>query len=112
MESRTFRGAAPRRSVPAGLADLVLRNARVITMDAAVPEAEAVAFAGDQVLAVGTAADVDRLSTSSTIFHDLHGQCACCPVFTIRTTTCWRRPTVARWWTSPRPGRSTTCCAC
>jgi predicted amidohydrolase YtcJ len=75
MESRTFRGAAPRRSAPVGPADLVLRNARVITMDAARPDAEAVAIAGDQVLAIGTTAEVERVSVSSTVVHDLRGQC-------------------------------------
>ena len=73
--ARHFRGAARRRSPPTGPADLVLLNARVLTMDPARPEAEAVAIAGDQILAIGTGAEVQRLSVSSTVAHDLRGRC-------------------------------------
>ena len=61
---REFRGAAPRRSPPTGPADLLLLNGRVMTMDDARPQADAVAIAGDQILAVGTDAEVKRLSVS------------------------------------------------
>ena len=40
-------------------ADLVIRNARVWTVDPARPEAEAVAVLGDRIVAVGSNADVD-----------------------------------------------------
>jgi predicted amidohydrolase YtcJ len=73
--ARQFRGAAPRRPPPTGPADLVLLNARILTMDPGRPEAQAVAVAGDQILAVGTAAEVQRLSVSSTVAHDLRGRC-------------------------------------
>jgi predicted amidohydrolase YtcJ len=48
-------------------AGLVLRNARVLTMDPALPEAEAVAIDGDVIAAVGTDADVMTLAPTSTI---------------------------------------------
>ena len=73
--ARQFRAAAQRRSPPTGPADLVLLNARVVTMDPTRPEAEAVAIAGDQILAVGTLAEVQALGASTTVVHDLRGRC-------------------------------------
>jgi hypothetical protein len=46
------------QSGDASMADLVITNARITTLDAAVPEAEAVAMGGGRVLAVGQEADV------------------------------------------------------
>ena len=43
-------------------ADLIITNARVLTMDPARPRAEAVAVAGDRILAVGTEAEVAPLA--------------------------------------------------
>ena len=71
--ARQFRGAARRRRTPSGPAELILRNARVLTMDAAQPEAQAVAVAGDQILAAGSLADVQRFAVGSTVTHDLRG---------------------------------------
>jgi predicted amidohydrolase YtcJ len=61
-------GAAP--------ADLVLRNGRVVTMDPARPEAQAVAMAGDSVVAVGTDAEIQRYVGDATRVIDLQGHLA------------------------------------
>ena len=47
-------------------ADLIVTNARVLTMDDAHPRAEAVALAGDRILAVGTRAEVEALAGPQT----------------------------------------------
>ncbi|OGO31307.1 MAG: hypothetical protein A2Z29_08905 [Chloroflexi bacterium RBG_16_56_11] len=55
-------------------ADLILKNARVITMDASSPLAEAVAVTGGKVAAVGRAADLDSLIGSRTRVVDCAGR--------------------------------------
>jgi predicted amidohydrolase YtcJ len=57
-------------------ATLALINGHVVTVDSAKPEAEAVAIAGDRILAVGTTAEVRRLVTPSTRVIDLRGRLA------------------------------------
>lgn len=54
-------------------ADLVLVNGRVYTVDAAQPWAEAVAVAGDRIVAVGTTADVRRRVGEETRVLDVGG---------------------------------------
>ena len=54
-------------------ADLVLLNARVYTVDAARPWAEAVAVAGDRIVAVGATADIRRYAGEGTRVLDLGG---------------------------------------
>ncbi|HEY7160008.1 MAG TPA: amidohydrolase, partial [Acidobacteriota bacterium] len=54
-------------------ADLVLRNATVITMDEALPEASAVAVKGDRIVWVGNAVDIEKWIGKSTKVLDLHG---------------------------------------
>lgn len=54
-------------------ADLVLLNGRVYTVDPSRPWAEAVAIAGDRILAVGTTAEVARLAGPATRRIDLAG---------------------------------------
>ena len=51
------------------MADLIITNARVYTVDRARPSAEAIAIKGDRILAVGTRAEVDpwRGATTRTI---------------------------------------------
>jgi len=51
------------------MADLIITNARVYTVDKARPSAEAIAIKGDRILAVGTRAEVDlrRGATTRTI---------------------------------------------
>ena len=52
---------------------LVLLNANVLTMQRDRPRAEAVAIAGDRILAVGNNADIRRLSSTHTRIVDCHG---------------------------------------
>ena len=59
------------RSLPP--ADLVLLNARVYTVDAAQPWAEAVAVTGDRIVAVGATADIRRYAGEGTRVLDLGG---------------------------------------
>jgi hypothetical protein len=53
--------------------DLILRNGRVITIDPRQPAAEAIAIAGDRILAVGSNADIDALAAAGTKKIDLGG---------------------------------------
>ena len=55
-------------------ADLILTNARVLTMDTAHPRAEAVAIAGDRILAVGTRAQVEVFAGPQTRVIDAAGR--------------------------------------
>jgi predicted amidohydrolase YtcJ len=61
---------------PAAPADLVLRGGRIVTADAARPEAEALAAAGDTIVAVGSNQDVQRYIGSRTRVIDLGGALA------------------------------------
>jgi predicted amidohydrolase YtcJ len=58
---------------PSGTPDIVLLNARVYTVDAARPWAEAVAITGDRIAAVGTTADMRALAGARTRTIDLRG---------------------------------------
>jgi predicted amidohydrolase YtcJ len=55
-------------------ADLVLTNARVVTVDESLPRAEAVAVRGDRIVALGTSTEVRRYVGSATRVIDLQGQ--------------------------------------
>src|SRR5260221_11621911 len=55
-------------------ANLILVHGRVHTMDAAHPEATAVAIAGDRLVAVGTDAEVRRLAAPGARILDLGGR--------------------------------------
>ena len=55
-------------------ADLVLLGGRVVTMDEALPEAEAVAVRGDRIVAVGTRAEISPLIGEATEVVDLAGR--------------------------------------
>jgi len=57
-------------------ADLVLVNGKVVTVDESHPEGEAIAVAGDTVLAVGTTAEINRYVGRATDVIDLAGQLA------------------------------------
>jgi predicted amidohydrolase YtcJ len=65
---------------PAGMqrpvqpADLVVTNGTVVTVDKAVPEAEAVAVRGDRIVAVGRSAEVRRFVGPATEVIDLDGK--------------------------------------
>jgi predicted amidohydrolase YtcJ len=54
-------------------ADLIITNARIITMDPARPFAEALAIKGNRILKVGSASDVMALHTPKTRVHDNKG---------------------------------------
>ncbi len=54
--------------------EMILTNARVLTMDAARPRAEAVALAGGKIVAVGGAADVAALAGPQTTVIDAGGR--------------------------------------
>lgn len=55
-------------------ADLVLRGGRVVTVDAALPEAEAVAVRGHVIVAVGSDAEIGRFIGRNTRVIDLAGR--------------------------------------
>lgn len=57
-------------------ADLVLTNGRIVTVDDARPDAEAIAVRGDTIAAVGTNADIRTLIGPNTKVIDLKGQLA------------------------------------
>ena len=55
------------------LADIIFHNARVITMDDVLPEATAVAIAGERIVGVGSVDDLRGLIGSATQVRDLAG---------------------------------------
>ena len=55
-------------------ADIILTNAKIITVDAGFSIAEAIAIADDKILAVGSAAEIDRHIAPETRIVDLKGQ--------------------------------------
>jgi len=58
----------------AQMADLIYTNAKVVTVNAKGDIAEAVAVAGDKIVAVGKAADIAKLKTANTQVVDLGGK--------------------------------------
>ena len=70
-----FVASAPfARAQPAGTADLIVHNAKVLTVDAKFSTAEAVAVSGGKVVAVGTSADVLKLKGPKTRVIDAGGK--------------------------------------
>ena len=61
---------------PVASADLVLTNGRVLTVEDASPEAQALAIKGDRIAAFGTSAEIRRYVGPSTQVIDLNGQLA------------------------------------
>ena len=57
-------------------ATLVLRNGKIVTVDAATPEAQAIAIRGDRIEAVGTNDSIQRYIGPATQVIDLRGQLA------------------------------------
>ena len=57
-------------------ATLVLRNGKIVTVDAAMPEAQAIAIRGDRIAAVGTNESIQQYVGPSTQVIDLRGQLA------------------------------------
>lgn len=58
------------------VADLVLRGGRVVTVDSAMPEAEAIAIGGDTIIAVGTDDDIASYIGDATEVIELDGMMA------------------------------------
>ena len=74
---RSILAAVALRAVPAAgaqTATLALINGHVVTVDSAKPEAEAVAIAGDRILAVGTNEEIRRHIGASTRVMDVGGR--------------------------------------
>jgi predicted amidohydrolase YtcJ len=63
-------------SEPEVAADLVLRNGKVVTVDEAIPDGEAVAILDDTILAVGSDSAISAYIGSATEVIDLEGQLA------------------------------------
>ena len=57
-----------------GLADLVVRNGNVLTVDENHPNAQAVAIVADRIIAVGSNQDIDKLTGDETEVVDVMGQ--------------------------------------
>lgn len=66
-------GLAPVIASAQSVADLILVNGQIYTLDADRPWAEAIAFEGDRILAVGSTAEVRRTAGSETREIDLAG---------------------------------------
>jgi len=62
------------RSGDSAMADLILRNARITTLDAAHPSASTIAFGGGRVLAVGDEATVMAHANDATLVIDAGGR--------------------------------------
>ncbi len=69
-------GAHFAAQAPVPPADLVLRNGRIVTLDATTPDAQALAARGGHIVAVGTNAQIQRYVGTSTQVIDLAGQLA------------------------------------
>lgn len=57
-------------------ADLVLRNGKIVTLDPAAPQVQAIAITGGRIVAVGTDAEIGGQIQASTKVIDLHGHLA------------------------------------
>jgi len=57
-------------------ATLVLRNGKIVTVDASIPEAQAIAVRGDRIAAIGTNDAIQRFIGPNTQVIDLSGQLA------------------------------------
>lgn len=63
------------RSSPGGKADLVITNAKIVTIDPGQPRAEAIAVKGETILAVGTNAEMTQfIKDGSTLVMDAGGR--------------------------------------
>src|SRR3954452_12569867 len=67
-------GFEARQQTAVPSADLLLTNARVVSVDDGVPQAEAVAVRGDRIVALGSSAELRRYAGPATRVIDLQGQ--------------------------------------
>jgi predicted amidohydrolase YtcJ len=65
---------AGRQQPASAPASMVLLNGKIVTVETAQPEAEAIAIAGDKIAAIGSTADIKRHVGPSTQVIDLKGQ--------------------------------------
>jgi predicted amidohydrolase YtcJ len=65
---------APRQQPPVQPADLVLTNGKVVTVEASLPVAQAVAVRGARIIGIGRAIDLQPFIGPATQVVDLHGQ--------------------------------------
>ena len=72
----TIHARAQRGTAVAPPADLVLTNGRIVTVDDARPEAEAIAISKDRIQALGTAAEIKPMIGPNTQVIDLQGKLA------------------------------------
>ena len=84
--NRTHGGLGRRWARAPCVADLAIVNARVHTVDAARPAAEAVAVCADRIARVGTNEEIRAVSDASTQVIDAGGR-LCCPASTTPTCT-------------------------
>lgn len=54
-------------------ADIIIRNARILTMDEDQPKAAAIAIGGNRILAVGSNADIEAMAVPETLIIDASG---------------------------------------
>ena len=71
-------------------ADIIILNARVLTLDEDRPRAEAVALADGHILAVGTAAQMEPFRGAETKVIDAAGGTGCFQGFPKTTCTCFQ----------------------
>ena len=89
-------------------ADLIVTNARVLTMDEARPRAEAVALAGGRILAVGTPGRGRGAGGAGDRVIDAQGAARCCRASSKATCIwCWAGPSwrICNWAGSTGPRR-------
>src|SRR5215510_1097985 len=70
------RASAEQQKPDAPPADLVLTNGKIVTVEDAMPQAQAIALRGDRIQALGTSADMKRYVGPSTQVIDMQGQLA------------------------------------
>lgn len=73
LQFAVARAQTPSRAADDMTVDLVLFNGKIITNTSAFEIAEAMAVRGDQIIAVGTSADITRLAGAQTRRFDLQG---------------------------------------
>ena len=73
---RGFAQSATGRTQATAKADMILRNGKIVTVDEAIGEVQAIAIRGDRILAVGSNAQMKALTSDSTVIIDLQGKLA------------------------------------
>lgn len=73
---RGFTRSAMGQTQATAKADMILRNGKIVTVDEAIGEVQAIAIRGDRILAVGSNAQMKALTDDSTMIIDLQGKLA------------------------------------